>query len=52
MSFNSQLIELLKTDSRFVDGEGELLSIAVQDYAWKLDKDLIKLPLKEKDIKA
>ena len=52
MSFNTKLIELLKTDPRFVDDEGELVLAAVQDRAWKIDRDLVKLLLSDKDIKA
>ncbi|MGD0651146.1 MAG: site-specific DNA-methyltransferase [Verrucomicrobiia bacterium] len=52
MSFNSRLTDLLKKDSRFVDGEGELLITAVQDRAWKIDHDLVKLLLSDKEIKA
>jgi adenine-specific DNA-methyltransferase len=52
MSFNSELIDLLKTDLRFVDDEGELLLAAVQDRAWKIDRDLVKLLLSDKEIKA
>ena len=32
--FSDKLIELLKTDSRFVDDEGELVKAAVIDRAW------------------
>jgi len=52
MSFNTKLIDLLKTDSRFVDNEGELVFAAVQDRAWKIDRDLVKLLLSDKEIKA
>jgi hypothetical protein len=52
MSFNSKLIDLLKTDPRFVDDEGELVIAAVQDRAWKIDHDLVKLLLSDKEIKA
>ena len=52
MSFNNKLIDLLKTDSRFIDDEGELLLAAVQDRAWKMDRDLVKLLLSDKEIKA
>lgn len=52
MSFNSKLTDLLKTDPRFVDDEGELLLAAVQDRAWKIDRDLVKLLLSNKEIKA
>lgn len=52
MTFNTKLVDLLKTDPRFVDDEGELVLAAVQDRAWKLDRDLVKLLLSDKDIKA
>lgn len=52
MSFNSKLIDLLKTNHNFVDDEGELLLAAVQDHAWKIDRDLVKLLLSDKEIKA
>lgn len=52
MSFHSQLIDLLKTDPRFVDDEGELILAAVQDAAWKIDRALVKLLLSDKEIKA
>jgi len=52
MSFNSKLIDLLKTNHNFVDDEGELLIAAVQDRAWKIDRDLVKLLLSDKDIEA
>ncbi len=40
-SFNEKLIELLKTDSRFVDDEGELVKAAVIDRSWKIDRELV-----------
>jgi adenine-specific DNA-methyltransferase len=52
MTFNSKLVNLLKTDTRFVDDEGELVIRAVQDRAWKLDHELVKLLLSEKEIEA
>ena len=52
MSFNSKLIDLLKTNHTFVDDEGELLIAAVQDRAWKIDRELVKLLLSDKEIKA
>ena len=52
MSFNQKLIDLLKTNPRFVDDEGELVLAAVQDHAWKIDRDLIKLLLSDKEVKA
>jgi len=51
-SFNEKLIEFLKTDSRFVDDEGELVKAAVIDRAWKIDRDLVKLLLAESDVKS
>jgi adenine-specific DNA-methyltransferase len=50
-SFNEKLIELLKTDSRFVDDEGELVKAAVIDRAWKIDRGLVKLLLGDSEIK-
>ncbi len=52
MSFNSELIDLLKTDARFVDDEGELILAAVQDRAWMIDHDLVRLLLSSEAIKA
>jgi adenine-specific DNA-methyltransferase len=52
MSFNVKLINLLKTDPRFIDDEGELVLAAVQDRAWKMDRDLVKLLLSDKEIKT
>ena len=52
MSFNSKLIDLLKTNHNFVDDEGELLLAAVQDRAWKIDRDLIKLLISDREIEA
>ena len=52
MSFHAKLIDLLKTDSRFVDENGDLIIAAVQDRAWKMDRDLIKLLLSDVEIKA
>jgi adenine-specific DNA-methyltransferase len=49
-SFDKRLIDLLKTDSRFVDDEGELIKAAVVDRAWKIDRDLVKLLLSEPEI--
>jgi len=52
MSFNTKLTNLLKTDPRFVDDEGELILAAVQDRAWQVDRDLVKLLLSDTEIKA
>ena len=51
-NFNEKLIELLKTDARFIDEEGELVKAAVTDRAWKIDQDLVRLLLGDADIKA
>jgi adenine-specific DNA-methyltransferase len=51
-NFNEKLIAILKTDSRFVDDEGELVKAAVIDRAWKIDRDLVKLLLGDPDIKG
>lgn len=51
-NFNEKLTELLKTDTRFVDDEGELVKAAVIDRAWKIDPDLVMLLLGDADIKA
>lgn len=52
MSFNTKLENLLKTDPRFLDMEGELVLAAVQDRAWKIDHDLVKLLLSDEEIKG
>jgi len=52
MSFNAKLTDLLKTDPRFVDDDDELVVAAVQDRAWKIDRDLVKLLLSDEEIKA
>ncbi len=51
-NFNEKLIELLKTDARFIDEEGELVKAAVTDRAWKIDQDLVRLLLGDADIKV
>ena len=50
--FHDKLIELLKSDSRFVDDEGELVPRAVESRAWQIDHDLVRLLLIDTDIKA
>ena len=52
MSFNAQLIELLKNDPRFIDEDNELILAAVQDAAWKIDHDLVRLLLANGEMKA
>ena len=50
--FHEKLINLLKTDPCFVDGEDELVKAAVIDRAWKADHDLVRMLLGDADIKA
>ena len=50
--FHEKLINLLKTDPRFVDGEGELVKAAVINHARKIDHDLVRLLLPNPDIKS
>jgi adenine-specific DNA-methyltransferase len=52
MSFKTKLVDLIKTDQRFVDDDGELVLAAVQDRAWKLDRALVKLLLSDPEVKA
>jgi adenine-specific DNA-methyltransferase len=47
-----KLVELLKTDRRFVDDDGELVLAAAQDSAWKMDHALVKLLLSDQKIGA
>jgi adenine-specific DNA-methyltransferase len=50
-TFHERLIELLKTDPRFLDEDGELIKAAVIDRAWKIDRELVKLILSKTQIK-
>jgi len=52
MPFQTELVELLKKDHRFLDDSGELLIAAVEDCAWKLDKDLVRLLLSDENAKS
>ncbi len=52
MPFNAQLIDLLKSDPRFIDEDNELILAAVQDAAWKIDHDLVRLLLANGEMKA
>ncbi|RIE17693.1 DNA methyltransferase [Candidatus Cryosericum septentrionale] len=52
MKLYPTLIDLLKTDPRFVDDDGELVLAAVQDSAWKMDHDLMRLLLANADLEA
>ena len=51
-SFHKKLTNLLKTDRRFIDDEGELVKAAVIDRAWKIDHNLVRLLLRDRDTKA
>lgn len=51
MTLMGELKELLKGDTRFVDAEGKLLKNKIVEHALKLDKELIKLLLKNERIK-
>lgn len=50
--FHEKLIDLLKTDPRFVDDEGELVAAAVESRAWQNDHDLLRLLLNDAEVKA
>ena len=50
--FDQKLIKLLESNSNFVDGAGKLLRANVRERAWKLDHDLIKLLLTDKEIET
>lgn len=52
MSFHDTLIDLLKTQPKFVDLENDLLQSAVIDAAYKIDPDLIMLLISNAEIKA
>ena len=51
-NFHERLIELLKTDDRFVDADGIVVKATIIDQAWKINHDLVKLLLSDADIKA
>ena len=50
--FDKKLTKQLESNSAFVDEAGELVRANVTDRAWKLDPDLIKLLLTDKEIEA
>ncbi len=50
--FDKKLIKLLESNPDFVDEAGVLHRANVRERAWKLDHDLIKLLLKDKEIEA
>ncbi|MBO8140356.1 MAG: site-specific DNA-methyltransferase [Thermosipho sp. (in: Bacteria)] len=51
MTLLEEVKEILKEDTRFVDSEGNLLKNTIIEYALKLDKDIIKLLLKNDRVK-
>ena len=51
-NLSNKLIDLLKTDARFVDDYGELITAAVTDRAQQIDHDLVRLLLNDADLKA
>ena len=51
-NFTEKLTALLKEKPDFLDDTGELIPAAVRDHAWRLDHDLIKLLLKDEEIKT
>ena len=51
-NFHQKLIDLLKTDNRLLDEEGELIAAAIHRRARQLDHDLVRLLLSDDEIKA
>ncbi|MDE0315370.1 MAG: site-specific DNA-methyltransferase, partial [Candidatus Poribacteria bacterium] len=51
-SFDKKLIKLLESNRDFVDEVGELHRANVRERAWKLDHDLIKLLLTDKEVET
>ena len=52
MNFKDLLLQLLKTDSRLLDSEGELMGNKIQDFADKTDEKLIELLLDNPETRA
>ena len=52
MNFKELLLQLLKTDSRLLDSEGELMGNKIQDLADKTDEKLIELLLDNPETRA
>ena len=50
--FDKRLIRLLESNPDFVDEAGEFHRANIRERAWKLDHDLIKLLLTDKEIEA
>ena len=51
-NFHQKLIDLLKTDDRLLDEDGELITAAIHRRARQLDHDLVRLLLSDDEIKA
>ena len=51
-NFLQKLIDLLKTDERLLDEDGELITAAIHRRARQLDHDLVRLLLSDDEIKA
>ena len=49
---NEKLTRLLKSNSDYVDGTGELLRDKIKDLAWKFDPDLIKLLMSDEVVES
>ena len=52
MNFKDLLLQLLKTDTRLLDSEGELMGNKIQDLADKTDEKLIELLLENTETRA
>ena len=50
--FNDKLIELLKSNSDYVDNTGELLRDTIKELAWDFDHDLFTLLLTDKEVES
>ena len=48
--FKNKLIEILKTDSLFVDQDSGLVTVAIIDRAWQIDRGLVKWLLSDASI--
>ncbi len=49
--FHTRLVNLLKQDARFTDENGELIYAALVNHADKMDRELVKTLLRDKEIK-
>ena len=51
-NLHQKLIDLLKTDDRFLDDDGELSAGVIHRFARQLDRDIVRLLLSDEEIKA